>query len=81
MDYKCTLDTADSFLELLKSHFEHQQKVSLLSDIGGWERAEGMVREIVQKEDASYLVLDNGTTLDISKVIAVNGVFKTGCSC
>ncbi|WP_300600423.1 hypothetical protein [Niabella sp.] len=81
MDYKCTLDSADSFLELLKSHLENQQKVSLLSDIGGWERAEGMIREIVQRDGIQYLVLDNGTTLDISKIIAVNGTFKTDCSC
>lgn len=81
MDYKYTLDPADSFLELLKSHLESHQRVSLLSDTGGWERAEGMIRQIIQKDGTHYLVLDNGSTLNISKIIAVNGIFKTDCSC
>ncbi|SDD68884.1 hypothetical protein [Niabella drilacis] len=81
MDYKCTLDNTDSFLDQLKACKEQHQKVSVLSDLGGWERAEGMIREIVHRESADYLVLDNGSILDIAKIVAVNGVFKTDCSC
>ncbi|MGJ7032494.1 hypothetical protein [Niabella hirudinis] len=81
MDYKCTLDNADSFLNQLKLHRDRKEKVAVLSDLGGWERAEGMIREIVHKAGADYLVLDNGSALDIAKIVAVNGVFKTDCSC
>jgi|GEM_PF-4933559 len=81
MDYKCTLDTTDSFLDQLKAHQLQQEKVSLLLDVGGWERAEGMIREIGNKDGVDYLVLDNGASLNIATIVAVNGVFKTDCSC
>lgn len=81
MDYKCTLDSTDSFLEQLKAHQAANRKVSILSDIGGWERAEGMIREILEKEEGTFLVLDDGSVLNIAQIVAVNGVFKTDCSC
>ncbi|MBO9573128.1 MAG: hypothetical protein J7497_13130 [Chitinophagaceae bacterium] len=81
MDYKCTIDASDSFLELLKAERDRKQKVSLLIDDGGWERAEGVIREIITENGANYLVLSDGARIDIAKIVAVNGVFKTDCSC
>ncbi|WP_018628266.1 hypothetical protein [Niabella aurantiaca] len=81
MDYKCTLDNTESFLDLLKGHRAANRKVSILSDIGGWERAEGMIREILEKQEGKFLVLDNGSVLDVAQIVAVNGVFKIDCSC
>lgn len=81
MDYKCTIDNSDSFLGQLKTAWQSNQKVALILDDNGWERAEGMIGDIVGKDGRQYLVLSNGGTFDIAKIVAVNGVFKTQCSC
>ncbi|AHF17423.1 hypothetical protein [Niabella soli] len=81
MDYKCTIDASDSFLELLKAEKERQQKVSIIIDDNGWERAEGIISEIVNSNGGNYLVLDEGAPINVAKIVAVNGVFKTDCSC
>ena len=81
MDYKCTIDASDSFLELLKVEKERQQQVSIIIDDNGWERAEGIISEIVDSNGENYLVFNDGTTINVAKVVAVNGVFKTDCSC
>ncbi|MBZ4191757.1 hypothetical protein [Niabella beijingensis] len=81
MDYKTILDTTADVLEALQSCIEQRQPVSLLYDDNGWERAEGKIRGLTRDNGADLLILENGITLEVTKIVAVNGAFRTGCSC
>ena len=82
MDIRDTLIVSDTFLSMLTDLHARHQKVALLADAGGITRWEGYLTAILEGEDKpkSTLVLDNGATLTVDQVIAVNGIFRSDYS-
>ncbi len=77
MDDDCGVDTPENFDAALLLLFNKRQKVALIVDNNGWEKAEGFIRQL----DAHRLVLEGGATIDLPAIVAVNGIFKRGCTC
>lgn len=77
MDDDCGVDTPDDFDAALLLLFNTKQKVSLIVDNNGWEKTEGLIRQL----DTQRLVLEGGAIIDIAAIVAVNGIFKRGCTC
>ena len=75
MDTRVTISDKQSFFQLLKILYEDQKKVSLLYDNNGLTRYEGMISAILNGSSQSYLLMHDGTKIDIPAVIAVNGIF------
>lgn len=75
----CSLETPSDFKQVLQSLFESKEKVELIVDDGGWDRAAGFIKEIDLIKGT--IVLDNGQNIQIEKIAAVNGVFKLGSTC
>lgn len=74
MDTRMTLNSKESFFQILKDLQTSAEKASLLYDDGGLTRYEGLIAEI---DDAAVprLMLANGVNIPVSAVIAVNGIF------
>lgn len=81
MDYNSTLAPGDNFLSRLETCFKNQIPVSLIVDEEGWDRAEGQIIQWEGEADSKKLVLDSGRILEVNKIVAVNGVFLSDCSC
>lgn len=79
MDTRDTLNTNESFLEVLKDAFHSRTKVSLLFDDNGMARKEGLIKAISTNPPAS-IELENGTRIEVKKIIAINGLFLSDYS-
>ena len=75
MDKRLTLNIGQTFMELLRQLQSEQSKASMLYDCNGLTRAEGIISEIVFKADQPFIELQNGLTIAVSTIIAVNGIF------
>lgn len=75
----CSLETPSDFTQMLQSLFETKEKVELIVDDGGWDRASGLIMEIDLNKGT--IVLDNAQNIQIEEIAAVNGVFKLGSTC
>ena len=82
MDSRDTLVVTETFLSMLTQLHQERQKVALLADSDGITRYEGYLTAINEAPNKrkSTLVLDNGTTLLVDQVVAVNGVFRSDYS-
>ncbi len=76
MDCRLTLHASETFLELLRAANQSGQKVYLLIDDTGISRTEGFVSEIHTNTSSPVIELDNGTTVELAKIVAVNGIFR-----
>ncbi len=76
MDNRTTLKSGQSFLDLLMQLQNDNIKASMLLDCNGMIRAEGMISEIVMSDIAPYLKLQSGEKIDLSAIVAVNGIFS-----
>lgn len=81
MNDQCATDAVADFSAILNALFQNREKASLIIDDNGWERAEGVIHVLQVKEPGAHLVLDNGATIYISTIVAVNGIFKIGSTC
>lgn len=75
MDTRKTLDKNETFLVLLQSLFNSQDKASLLVDDNGIIRAEGLITAIYGDAETPYIELDNAMKITLKSIIAVNGTF------
>ncbi|ANH80782.1 hypothetical protein A8C56_07130 [Niabella ginsenosidivorans] len=81
MNEYCSTDVVADFSEMLETLFRNKERAALIVDDNGWERAEGIIKELDVKEPGGTIVLDNGLSIAVSKIIAVNGTFKLGSAC
>ncbi|HOY12447.1 MAG TPA: hypothetical protein PLY70_04875 [Saprospiraceae bacterium] len=63
------------FLELIKTCFEQQSKASLILDINGLEKIQGLISVIEEDKSNVLIKMDNGFTFSLNQVIAINGYF------
>ena len=82
MDSRKTINTTQSFLELLKGYYANQERVSLLIDQEGLTRLEGLITSVQTKDKAEDAVIqiDKGTSFSLADLIAVNGNFRSDYS-
>jgi hypothetical protein len=71
-----TLNTDESFLEILNSSFTTRQKVYMLVDEEGISRIEGYIREIKKDLPVPLITIDDRKDISLDKIVAVNGVFR-----
>jgi hypothetical protein len=76
MDSRITLQVDTTFLEILKSCLRQEEKVYLLIDENGLVRIEGWIDGIYKEPYGTYIELKEGRRVDISTIIAVNGIFR-----
>ena len=79
MDSRKTINTAQSFLELINEYYANQERVSLLIDQEGLTRLEGLITSVQTKDKAEDAVIqiDKGTSFSLADLIAVNGNFRS----
>lgn len=75
MDQRITLGKGESFINMLTECWNNKQVVALLYDDQGLARAGGLIKKIVSIPSGFIIRLQSGLRLDISKIVAVNGVF------
>lgn len=75
MDTRITVSDRQSFFQILEQLHEDQKKVSLLYDNNGLTRYEGMISAVLSGSSQPYLLMQDGTKINIPGVIAVNGIF------
>ena len=75
MDSRLTLHTDETFLHLLNTSFQSGEKVNLLIDDGGISRMEGYIKAVNSTDQDSFIELDD-TTIELKKIVAVNGIFR-----
>ncbi|HRP55223.1 hypothetical protein [Agriterribacter sp.] len=75
MDTRITVSDEQSFFQILEQLHAEQKKVSLLYDNNGLTRYEGMIGSIATGSLQPFLLMQDGSEIAISSVIAVNGIF------
>lgn len=76
MDKRQTLGANETFFNLLQGAQRAGEKVHLLVDNQGIERREGWVKELVTGNISPVLVLQDGFSIVIQNIVAVNGIFR-----
>ena len=77
MDKRTTVTRGDSFLGILTKLKKDKLKASMLLDCKGLIRAEGIVSDIVSNVDQPYVILQSGVKIDLSTIVAINGIFSS----
>lgn len=80
MDNRTTLKTGQTFLDLLLQLQKVNTKAAMLLDCNGLVRAEGIISEVVMNDSVPYLKLQNGLKINLSTIVAVNGIFLSDYS-
>jgi hypothetical protein len=75
-DVRETLPVQRNFYSLILSLFENRETANILFDNNGITRANGLIKEISERNKSPFLVLDNDLKIDIHSIIAVNGIFS-----
>ena len=75
MDSRVTLNSNETFSEIVNEAYRKGDKVYLLVDDEGIGRMEGLIKEIILDKKISCIVLDNGLKILVNKIVAVNGIF------
>ncbi len=82
MDQRQTFSNNHELIASIEALQRDAAKASLLIDIDGLERLEGMITGITQNDDPSETVItiDGKQEVKLDNVIAVNGVFRSDYS-
>jgi hypothetical protein len=75
MDTRITINDKQSFFQILKQLHEDREQISLLYDNNGLTRYEGMIGSILTDSLQPCLLMQDGSQIAVSSVIAVNGIF------
>ena len=75
MDVRGTLSPNESFAEKLTNYHLNKEKVSMIVDDGGLQRAEGVIKSIHFDSDPLFFELEDGQRIHLRTVIAINGTF------
>ena len=62
-------------LSIIQSCLEEQSKASLILDINGLEKVQGLVTALEEENDKVIIHLDHDFTFSLDQVIAINGYF------
>lgn len=62
-------------LSIIQSCLEEQSKASLILDINGLEKVQGLITAIEEENDKVIIHLDHDFTFSLDQVIAINGYF------
>ena len=76
MDRRATLHVNETFQEILEGCYRSQEKVYLILDENGMVRTEGFIHSIKKHTGDVFVELDNESIIALSKIIAVNGIFR-----
>lgn len=76
MDKRQTLRANETFLALLQAAKKTGEKVHLLVDDKGIERREGWIKELLTDSEPPVLLLQDGFSVTLQQIVAVNGVFR-----
>lgn len=79
-DTRKTLPPKGSFHELIVALYEQQQTASVLYEDNGVTRANGLIRELFEKDGEKWFRLADGTDIRIDSLYAVNGTFSSDYS-
>ena len=80
MDMRETVVDQQSFLYMLQTLKEENKKVFLLYDEQGLTRAEGFITAFMPVDERAAVMLDNGMTIPVRSIVAVNGIFLSDYS-
>ena len=80
MDIRQTVIDHRTFVDMLEALQRSGEKASLLVDINGLERAQGTVTALDRSGDLGAVTLNNGQTIDIKSIVAINGTFLSDYS-
>jgi hypothetical protein len=80
MDNRTTLKTGQTFLDLLLQLQKVNTKAAMLLDCNGLVRAESIISEVVMNDSVPYLKLQSGLKINLSTIVAVNGIFLSDYS-
>lgn len=78
MDQRQVFSNNKELLSILEKLYHHRHMASLLVDHEGLSRLEGTIIAIKVKENISctLLVVEGGWEIELSRVMAVNGMFR-----
>jgi hypothetical protein len=76
MDSRITLNTGETFFEMLNAAFKSGEKVNMIIDDNGMTRVEGNIQKITTERPASIIEIENKGKFTLDKIIAVNGIFR-----
>ena len=79
-DVRETLSVKGDFYDVIYSLFEKNETASILYDNQGITRANGKIKEVSDRNDAPFFLLENGLKIDVHSIIAVNGIFASDYS-
>jgi hypothetical protein len=79
-DVRETLPVKGNFYDVIYSLFEKNETANILYDDHGITRANGKIKEVSERNDAPFFVLENGLKINIHSIIAVNGIFASDYS-
>lgn len=79
MDQRVTFDNAKSLLSTLSGLYQKKEKISLLLDLQGLSRLEGIIDSIEEKQplEKTLIKVNNADAFLLKQVIAVNGIFRS----
>ena len=69
-------------MEILMDCKNRGAKAEMILDINGFERAEGVIKQVYPDDSNPYLELQDERTIAEKTIIALNGVFRpeySGC--
>jgi hypothetical protein len=72
-DARETIPVKGNFYSILEKLYRNRETASLLYDENGINRANGRITELNEKS----LLLDSGIRINLSGVVAVNGIFAS----
>ncbi|MFV0606828.1 MAG: hypothetical protein ACK5NK_13415 [Niabella sp.] len=81
MDERCTLPVDGDFIGLINNLINDGAHADLIIDTNGLERASGKIVELTTDSPKPAIILDNGQHIEISTIIAINGLFKSDYTC
>ncbi|WP_341836578.1 hypothetical protein WJU16_01590 [Chitinophaga pollutisoli] len=79
-DTRKTLPVKSSFYELIVALYEQQQTASVLYEDNGVTRANGLIKDLFDKEGEKWFRLADDTEIRIDSLYAVNGTFSSDYS-
>jgi hypothetical protein len=80
MDKRGTLSAKENFTEKLKNCYDNKEKVSMILDDGGLQRAEGIIKDLHLDAEPAYVELHDGRKINLITVVALNGTFLSDYS-
>lgn len=80
MDCRLTIGESETFRGILTQCMEAGQRVDMILDDNGLTRAAGQIKSVYDENGQSLLEMEDGQRIEISSVVAVNGVFASAYS-